>query len=229
MATTTTGPTPPAPPAAHVPTGLLGDPPEFKGKRTNARTFIDNLEIYFALNPARITTDNQKVLLALSKISDGAEQWKRNKVTAFNTDITKWHDWDGFKTMFFSNWGEVDTSGTAYSQLVKLQYRKNKRGKKKMKLSDYVEKFKELIMKCDISGSAALHMFTNGLTTEECKDCMMQKPKDLDAFYDAAINLENIETRTNILNPSFGSGSRSEWDIQVDRLTTQINAMTIPE
>ena len=79
----------------------------------NARTFIDNLEIYFALNPARITTDNQKVLLALSKISDGAEQWKRNKVTAFNTDITQWHDWDGFKTMFFSNWGEVATSGTA--------------------------------------------------------------------------------------------------------------------
>ena len=99
-----------------------------------------------------------------------------------------------------------------------------------MKLSDYVEKFKELITKCDISGSAALHMFTNGLNAEECKDCMMQKPKDLDAFYDAAINLENIETRTNILNPSFGSGSRSEWDMQVDRAhVTRINAMTIPE
>ena len=37
----------------HTPTGLLGDPPEFKGKRTNARMFIGNLEIYFALNPAR--------------------------------------------------------------------------------------------------------------------------------------------------------------------------------
>ena len=46
-----------------------------------------------------------------------------------------------------------------------------------MKLSDYVEKFKELITKCDISGSAALHMFTNGLTTEECKDCMMHSTK----------------------------------------------------
>ena len=99
-----------------------------------------------------------------------------------------------------------------------------------MKLSDYVETFKELIMKCDISGSTALHMFTNGLTAEECKDCMMQKPKDLNAFYDAAINLENIETRMNILNPSFGSGSRSEWDMQVDRMhVTQISAMTIPE
>ena len=82
-----------------------------------------------------------------------------------------------------------------------------------MKLSDYVEKFKELITKCDISGSAALHMFTNGLTAKECKDCMMQKPANLDAFYEAVINLENIETRTNILNPSFGSGSRSECSV----------------
>ena len=113
--------------------------------------------------------------------------------------------------------------------MIKLQFRKNKQEKKKMKLSDYVKKFKELITKCDISGSAALHMFTNGLTAEECKDCMMQKPKDLDAFYDTAINLENIETRTNILNPSFGSGSRNEWDMQVNRMYTQISATTIPE
>ena len=85
-------------------------------------------------------------------------------------------------------------------------------------------------MKCDISGSTALHMFTNGLTAEECKDCMMQKPTTLDAFYKVAINLENIETRTAILNPSFGSGSRNEWDMQVDRLrVTQISALTIPE
>ena len=104
-------PTTPTAPAVHTPTGLLGDPPEFKGKQTNARTFIDNLEIYFALNPA---TDNQKVLLALSKISNGAEQWKRNKVTAFNTNLALWHDWEGFKTVFHSNWGEVNTSGTAY-------------------------------------------------------------------------------------------------------------------
>jgi len=66
--------TPPTTP--HQLSGLIGDLPEFKGKRKEAHPFIENIEIFFLLNPLQIDNDRKKILVALHKISDGAEQWK---------------------------------------------------------------------------------------------------------------------------------------------------------
>ena len=75
----------PAPaPTVHTPLGLLGDPSEFRS--------TDNSETYLALNSARIITDNQKVLLILNEISDGAKPWKQNKVIALKANPALWHD-----------------------------------------------------------------------------------------------------------------------------------------
>jgi len=62
-------------PTPHVPSSLIGDLPEFKGKRKEAHPFIENIEI-FLLNPIQIDNDRKKILVVLHKISDGAEQWK---------------------------------------------------------------------------------------------------------------------------------------------------------
>ena len=134
-------PSPPPAPAAHMPSGLLRDSSEFRSKRKDAHTLTDNLETYSALSSARIATDNKKVLLALNKISDEPKLWKRNKVTTSDADLTSWHNWNGINTTPYSNWEEVDTSGTAY---IRLQHRKNKRGKKKRKLSDYIKSSRRL-------------------------------------------------------------------------------------
>ena len=87
----------PAPaPTVHMPSGLLGNPSEFRS--------TDNSETHLALNSARITTDNQKMLLTLNEISDGAKPWKQNKVIALNANPALWHDWKGINTTFYSNW-----------------------------------------------------------------------------------------------------------------------------
>ncbi len=103
-------------PTPHVPSSLIRDLPEFKGKRKEAHPFIENIEIFFLLNPIRIDNDRQKILVALHKISDGAEQWNQNKLeelknstatTVINgvTHPALFNDWNTFRTSFLENWG----------------------------------------------------------------------------------------------------------------------------
>jgi hypothetical protein len=115
-----------------TPASLLGTCPTFKGKRKSTREFISNIEIYFEMNPQRITTDKTKILLALQNISKDAQQWKENEKTDLDSiDSTKsYDDWAGFKTRFLKNWEEIDSSGNAYSELLKLNKWRYQHGKK---------------------------------------------------------------------------------------------------
>jgi hypothetical protein len=110
------------PPTMATPASLLGTCPTFKGKRKSAREFISNIEIYFEMNPQRITTDKTKILLALQNISEDAQQWKENEKTDLDSidSMKSYDDWTGFKTRFLKNWEEIDSSGNAYSELLKL-------------------------------------------------------------------------------------------------------------
>jgi hypothetical protein len=75
------------------------------------------------MNSQRISTNRVKILLAPQHISEDTQQWKENKKTdlddAEHTTKT-YNDWTGFKTRFLKNWKEIDSSGNAYSQLLKL-------------------------------------------------------------------------------------------------------------
>ena len=75
------------------------------------------------MNTQRINTNQLKILLALQHISDEAQQWKENEKTnlddATNTD-KRMNNWTGFKTQFLRNWEEINSSGNAYSELLKL-------------------------------------------------------------------------------------------------------------
>ncbi len=173
-------------PTPHVPSSLIGDLPEFKGKRKEAHPFIENIEIFFLLNPIQIDNDRKKILVALHKISDGAEQWKQNKLEELKnstattiggvTHPALFDDWNAFRTSFLENWGEVDPAGNAFTKLIQLQQRPHFKGKKQMRLPNYVNQFKELIKKAGISGEAALHMFRNRLTTDEFEKAMLTQP-----------------------------------------------------
>jgi hypothetical protein len=120
------------PPTMATPASLLGTCPTFKGKRKSAREFISNIEIYFKMNPQRITTDKTKILLALQNISDDAQQWKENEKTDLDRidSIKSYNDWAGFRTRFLKNWEEIDSSGNAYSELLKLNKWRYQHGKK---------------------------------------------------------------------------------------------------
>ncbi len=219
-------------PTPHVSSSIIRDLPEFKGKWKEAHPFIENIKIFFLLNPLQIDNDRKKILVALHKISDGAEQWKQNKLeelknstaTTINgvTHLALFDDWNTFRTSFLENWGEIDPAGNASTKLIQLQQRPHFKGKKQMWLTNYVNQFKELIKKAGISGEAALHMFRNGLTMDEFEKAMLTQPTSLTRWYDATIRLDNIWTCTSANSPHSGNGQSShqhdEWAMQVDHL-----------
>ncbi|KAF8333316.1 hypothetical protein F5887DRAFT_1080351 [Amanita rubescens] len=211
---------------------LIGDLPEFKGKRKDANTFIEDIEIFFDMNPERMNTDCLKILAALNKISDGARQWKKNKLADLRKSrvtteggVTRpalFNDWDAFKLSFLTDWGEVDPSGNTYTKILNLQNRLSMKGKKQMTLPNYVNQFKEQITKARIKGEAAFHMFGKGLTAPEFEKAMLMNPKTLQDWYDIAIKLDNIRTRSYAYSPRSGNGHSSSshnnesWAMQID-------------
>src|SRR5260370_40557587 len=85
-------------------------------------------------------------------IGDKVEQWKRNKLTDLNNeakDDIQWHDWKGFKKSFKDNWGEFDSPRTAITELYKLIRQRNK-----ISTAKYLQLFKELIRKANITQDA---------------------------------------------------------------------------
>ena len=85
------------------------------------------------MNTQRINSNELKILLTLQHISDDAQQWKENEKTDLDdaTITDKQPDnWTGFKTRFLKNWEEIDSSGNAYSELLKLNKQKSQHEKK---------------------------------------------------------------------------------------------------
>src|SRR6266576_6761716 len=111
-----------APTHDHGSNSVIGEILKFKGKRKEAKAFIQNCKIYFRLNPKRIAADDDgtKIFLALNKISDGAKEWKDAQIDDLLKPDSK-INWTAFKTAFLENWGEVDPAGNTFTQLLKLQ------------------------------------------------------------------------------------------------------------
>ena len=214
------------PPTMATPNSLLGSCPTFKGKRKSAKEFISNIEIYFEMNPLRITTDKTKILLALQNISEDAQQWKENEKTDLDdtANVDKdYNNWTGFKTRFLKNWEEIDSSGNAYSELLKLNKRRNYHGKKRSSIIKYTERFKELIRKAGIDNTNAIYQYSQGLTPDEYRSIALTNPTNLQGWYDAAHRLYNINSRLGNLS----GNTRSEWDMDVDVIS--VNAMSREE
>jgi len=203
----------------------LGRIPEFKGKRSKAKAFIIDLELYQKMNPKRIVENKVLISLALQNISDDAMQWKENELADLDDTLitTKlWTDWAGFKKRFLENWEEIDSSGNAYTELQKLQKRKFASDRKRMSLIKYTERFKELIRKAGVDGTSATYQFGQGLTSKEYEKIALTNPTKLEEWYEAAHRLYNIENRNGVV-----TSTRSEWDMDVDVIA--VNAMSRDE
>ena len=178
------------------------------------------------MNTQRINSNKIKILLALQHISDDAQQWKENKKTNLDdATITdkRPDDWTGFKTQFLKNWEEIDSSGNAYSELLKLNKQKAQHEKKQSSIIKYTERFKELIRKAGISDVNAIYQYSQGLTPAEYRNIALTDPTNLQGWYDAAHWLYNIDSRL----ASFSNSACSEWDMDVD--TISVNALSREE
>ena len=95
----------------------------------------------------------------------------------------------------------------------------------------YTGKFKELIKKVDITGANAIYQYGLGLTPKKYEKIAMQNPRDLEGWYEQAHRIANIDSHLGVQGyHGNGNQSRSEWDMEVDRLEViEINAMTKEE
>ena len=151
------------------------------------------------MNTQRINSNELKILLTLQHISDDAQQWKENEKTnlddATNTDKQP-DDWTGgFKTRFLKNWEEIDSSGNAHLELLKLNKRKSQHEKKRSSIIKYTEQFKELIRKAGISNVNAIYQYSQGLTPAEYRNIALTNLTNLQGWYNAAHWLYNIDSR----------------------------------
>ena len=91
----------------------------------------------------------------------------------------------------------------------------------------YTGKFKELIKKADITGANTIYQYGLGLTPKEYKKIAMQNPRDLEGWYKQVHRIANIDSHLGV--QGHGNQSQSEWDMEVDRIEVEINAMTKEE
>ena len=90
----------------------------------------------------------------------------------------------------------------------------------------YIEKFKVLIKKADITGATTIYQYDLGLTPKEYEKIAMQNPRDLEGWYEQAHQLANIDSCLGVQG-HYGNQTQSEWDMEVDRLKViKINTMT---
>ena len=100
-----------------------------------------------------------------------------------------WNNWAMFKTNFKNNWGEIDSPGTAITEIYKLHKQK------KISIPKYIQLFKECIQKANINeDSAAIPFFTQGLQLNILEKCMMQNPNTLQGWYNTAMRVFFFQT-----------------------------------
>ena len=121
------------------------------------------------------------------------------------------------------NWEEIDSSGNAYSELLKLNKQKIQHEKKRSSIIKYTERFKELIRKAGISDVNTIYQYSQGLTPAKYRNIALTNPTNLRGWYDAAHRLYNIDSRL----ASFSNNACSEWDMDVD--TISVNALSREE
>ena len=162
----------------------VAPPSKFSGERKDFRTFVNQLELLFMLNPSRYVSGSLKVGTAASYLTGVAATW-------FNTYIEKpdqyseiLSDWGCFKNLFKATFGPVDPASTAATEIRKLRQANGP-------ISVYVSRFLQFKADLDWNEPALLYQFKSGLSSE-IKDLLLhhEPPTCLDSFVRLATRLD---------------------------------------
>ena len=105
-------------------------PADFSGKSSDAPRWSKAMKAYFAINPTLYTSDNDKIMTMLNKMSDGrgasfAEMWY-DKMADYAVSSSQ-KTFDKFTKDFEETFFPFDTKATARLELSKLTQRSFKR------------------------------------------------------------------------------------------------------
>jgi hypothetical protein len=173
---------PPAPSGANEP--RVAPPAHFTGDPKCYRTFINQLELLFLLNPSRYPNGAMKVGTAASYCSGVASTWFNTYLEDSDLYYEVLNDWDKFKVLFKSTFGPIDPAVTAAHEIRNLSQRNGS-------ISVYASRFLQLRSDLDWNESALLYQFKSGLSNE-IKDLLLHHdiPEDLDSMVKLAVRID---------------------------------------
>lgn len=140
-------------------------PEKFDGKRDNLRTFLNQLELVFLINPSRYPNDSVKVATAATLLTGMAAAWFNPIVENQNENIKILRNWATFKTLLKNTFSAVDPSVKAGNEIGSL-----KQGNGTVTM--YVARFTQLAADLQWNESALMHAFRSGLA-DDVKDVMI--------------------------------------------------------
>jgi hypothetical protein len=223
----------------------LNQPKIFDGKRGNLDDFIQDIQLYLAINDDVYDSDKKKIAYALSFMSEGdAKSWKgqfvRNASTPAGMDLGTWVQ---FLIDLKAAFQPYDASGDALEELTTLKMGNTS-------IEDHIAKYKILLVKSGVQDTSpsAIDYFRKTLNVPLQRKIMElpTPPTNLKEWYDWANRLDNNfrkmqrifgrgQTTTN--NGKGKEEPRRRWNFQrkdpnamdVDIITTTMNAMTVEE
>jgi hypothetical protein len=177
-----------APSAPSAPTGSneprIAPPSHFTGDPKTYRTFINQLELVFMLNPSRYPNGAMKVGTAATYCSGVASTWFNTYLENYDLYYEVLNDWEKFKVLFKSTFGPIDPAVTAAHEIRNLSQRNGP-------ISVYASRFLQLRSDLDWNESALLYQFKSGLSNE-IKDLLLHHdiPDDLDSMVKLAVRID---------------------------------------
>ena len=96
-------------------------PTEWDGSRDKMTTFLNEVELYLAMNAHVFDTDKKKIIFTLSFMNQGtAGPWKEAKMADHDTGVF-YGTWADFKVKLKKNFEPADFKGDTLTKLRLLQ------------------------------------------------------------------------------------------------------------
>ena len=203
----------------------IGQPSEFDGTKTKARSFWLSCRTYLALNAHIYDNAMKKIAFVLSFCRSGTAAAFADNLTsvALAYDPPNYGTWPDFQAEFERTFISSDVAGEARSDLFTLKQDGDADG--------YVAQFKILAMRAGITETNALvEYFQRGLKPALLNRIygMNQLPSTMEEWYSAAIRLDNqyrrlrsMLGRTNNSTRSDKQDSSGKSSVNIKRLTDE--------
>lgn len=189
---------------SHVPTPAPQDlepkvslPERFNGDRNKLRTFLNQLELVFLLNPSRYRYDSAKVATAGTLLTGAAAAWFNPLLEHPNNNTSALNDWSVFKERLRGSFGGIDAAVQAANEIRRLRQGNGT-------VSAYTAKFLQTAADLNWNEDALMDQYRAGLC-EEVKDALVyhERPSSLQNLAALATRCDNrlLERRLEQSHP----------------------------
>lgn len=160
-------------------------PERFNGDRNKIRTFLNQLELVFLLNPSRYRSDSAKVATAGTLFSGSAAAWFNPLLEHPKLNAQLLSDWTLFREQLRASFGGIDVPAKAANEIRRLKQGNGN-------VPNYTSQFLQLAADLSWNEEALLDQYRAGLS-EEIKDALVHhdRPTTVQALAALATRCDN--------------------------------------